>query len=153
LWDLDPYEDDDEVLPFVPDADLMDAAGKPFEIRSVADALINAEVMLPNGNSMAIAKVVCRGVDDEGHLVGNFNDNPLLNTLLYESEFDDGTTRAYSANTIASNIFMESDADGYPRSLLYDIVDHKSSGEATKMADKYFITKTGTKRMGQTTHG
>jgi predicted transcriptional regulator len=28
-----------------------------------------------------------------------------------------------------------------------------SSGEATKMADKYFITKTGTKRMCQTTQG
>jgi hypothetical protein len=58
LWDLDPYEDDDEVLPFIPDADLKDAAGKPFEVHSVANALINTEVMLPNGNSMAIAKVV-----------------------------------------------------------------------------------------------
>jgi hypothetical protein len=113
LWDLDPYEDDVEVLPFIPDADLKDAAGKPFEVCSVANALISAEVMLPNGNSMTIAKVVRRVVNDEGRLVGTFNNNPLLNTLLYECEFDDGTTRVYSANTIASNIFMESDADGY----------------------------------------
>jgi hypothetical protein len=89
---LDPYEDDDEVLPFIPDADLKDAAGKPFEVHSVADALINTEVMLPNGNSMAIAKVVRHGVDDEGCLVGTFNDNPLLKTLLYDCEFNDGTT-------------------------------------------------------------
>ena len=86
-------------------------------------------------------------------MIGTFNDNPLLNTLLYECEFEDGTTRAYSANTIASNIFAESDADGYLSSLLYEIVDHKSSGEATRMADKYFITKTRTKRMHQTTQG
>jgi hypothetical protein len=92
LWDLDPYKDDDGVLPFIPDADLKDAAGKPFEVCSVADALINMEVMLPNGNSMAIAKVVRRGVNDEGRLVGTFNDNPLLNTLLYDCEFNDGTT-------------------------------------------------------------
>jgi hypothetical protein len=150
---LDPYKDDDEVLPFIPDADLKDAAGKPFEVRSVADALINTEVMLPNGDSMAIAKVVRRGVDKEGCLVGTFNNNPLLNTLLYDCKFDDGTTRAYSANTIASNIFMELDADGYSSSLLYEIVDHKSSGEATKMADKCLLTKTGTKRMHQTTQG
>ncbi len=78
LWDLDPYEGDDEVLPFIPDADLKDAAGKPFEVCSVADALINTEVMLPNGNSMAIAKVVRPGVKDEGCLVGTFNNNPLL---------------------------------------------------------------------------
>ncbi len=109
--------------------------------------------MLPNGDSMAIAKVVHRGVEDEGCLVGTFNDNPLLNTLLYDCKFDDGMTRAYSANTIASNIFLESDADGYSSSLLYEIVDHKSSGEATKMADKYLLTKTGTKWMGQTTQG
>jgi hypothetical protein len=48
---------------------------------------------------------------------------------------------------------MEADADSYSSSLLYEIVDHKSSGEATKMADKYFITKTGTKCMGKTTWG
>ena len=45
LWDLEPYKDDVEVLPFIPEADLIDAAGKPFEIQSVTDALINAEVM------------------------------------------------------------------------------------------------------------
>ena len=96
---------------------------------------------------MAIAKMVRGGIDNEGCLVGTFNDNPLLNTLLYECKLDDGMTRAYSANTIASNIFMESDADGLSSSLLYEIVDHKSSGEATKMTDKYLITKIGTKRM------
>jgi hypothetical protein len=153
LWDLDPYKDDDEVLPFIPDADLKDAAGKPFEVYSVADALINTEAMLPNGDSMAIAKVVRHGVNNEGRLVGTFNDNPLLNTLLYDCEFNDGTTQAYSANTIASNIFMESDADSYSSSLPYEIVDHKSSGEATKTADKYLLTKTGTKRMRQTNQG
>ncbi len=71
-------------------------------------------------------------------MIGTFNDNPLLNTLLYECKFEDGTTQAYSTNTIASNIFEESDADGYSSSLLYEIVDHKSSGEATKMAEKEF---------------
>ncbi len=80
------------MLPFIPDADLKDAAGKPFEVCSVANALINMEVMLPNGNSMAIAKVVHRGVDNEGRLVGTFNINPLLNTFLYDCEFDDGMT-------------------------------------------------------------
>ena len=53
LWDLESYKDGVEVLLFIPEADLMDAAGKPFEIKSVTDALINAEVMLPNGNNMA----------------------------------------------------------------------------------------------------
>ena len=49
--------------------------------------------------------------------------------------------------TIASNIYMEADADGYSSTLLYEIVDHKSSGEAIKMAGKYIITNSGKKRM------
>jgi hypothetical protein len=153
LWDLDPHEDDVEVLPFAPATDLIDAAGKPFEVRSVANPLINAEVFLLNGDSVAIAKVVHHGIDKNGHMIGMFNTNPLLDTLLYECNFDDGMTQAYSANTIASNIYMEADTDGYSSSLLYEIVDHSYSGEAMKMADKYFITKTETKRMRQTMQG
>ncbi len=86
-------------------------------------------------------------------MIGTFHESPFLNTLLYECEFDDGTTREYSANMIASNILMESDADGFSSSLLYHIVDHKHSGEAITMADKYFVTKTATKQMCQTTVG
>jgi hypothetical protein len=48
---------------------------------------------------------------------------------------------------------MESDADDFSSSLLYHIVDHKCSGEATAMDDEYFVTKTGTKQMCQTTVG
>ena len=73
--------------------------------------------------------------------------------LLYECELNDGTIKEYIANTIASNIFMESDADGFSSSLLYHIVDHKCSGEAIQMADKYFVMKNGTKCMRQMTVG
>jgi hypothetical protein len=86
-------------------------------------------------------------------MIGTFNENALLNTIIYECEFDDSTTREYAANMIASNIFMELDADGFSSSLWYHIVDHKRSGEAITMADKYFVTKTGTKQMFQTTVG
>jgi hypothetical protein len=73
--------------------------------------------------------------------------------LLYECKFDDGTVKEYAANTIASNIFIESDEDGFLSLILYHIVDHKSSGGAVKMADKYFRTSNGTKRMHQTLQG
>ena len=110
-------------------------------------------MLLSHEDSQAIAQVVRRAVNDEGRMIGTFNENPLLNTLLYECEFNDGTTKEYAANTIASNIFLESDADGFSNSLLYHIVDHKCSGEAIRMADKYITTKTGTKRMHQITVG
>ena len=84
-------------------------------------------------------------------MIGTFNENPLLNTLLNECELNDGTMKEYAANTIASNIFMESDANGFSSSLLYHIVDHECSGEAIRMAGKYITMTTGTRRMRQTT--
>jgi len=67
--------------------------------------------------------------------------------LVYECEF----IKKYSANVIASNIYEEGDADGFSSSLLYKIVDQKSSGEVIKMADKYITTRTGTRQMRQIT--
>ncbi len=43
--------------------------------------------------------------------------------------------KEYAANTIASNIWAEGNADGYSSSLMYHIVDYKVSGEAVLMDD------------------
>ena len=58
LWDLKPYEDDHETKFQIPDADLKDADGKLFDNKFLDDTLINAEVLLPNEDSQAIAQVV-----------------------------------------------------------------------------------------------
>jgi hypothetical protein len=76
-WDLDPIEDDISPKLYTPDADLKDAAGKPFVHQSLAGTLINTEVLLPNENSQAIACVVRQAMDEEGRLIGTFNENPL----------------------------------------------------------------------------
>ena len=72
---------------------------------------------------------------------------------MYECEFNDGTIKEYSANVIASNIYEEGDADGFSSLMLYQIIDHKSSGEAVKLEDKYITTRTGTRRLRETTVG
>ena len=143
-WDSKPNGDDTtpEHKPF--EADLIDAAGKPILMHSLTDVLINAEVLLSKDDSTALARVIRRAVDSNGKVIGEWDSNPILNTLVYECEFNDGTIKEYSANVIASNIYEEGDADGFSSSLLYKIVDHKSSGEAIKMADKYITTRTGT---------
>ena len=56
-------------------------------------------------------------------------------------------------NFIAFNIYEEGDTDGYSKTLLHTIVDHKLSGEAVKMADKYITTQSGTRQMRQTKVG
>ncbi len=72
---------------------------------------------------------------------------------MYECEFNDGTIKDYSANVIASNLYEEGDADGFSSSMLHQIIDHNSSGEAVKLEDKYITTRTGTRRLRATTVG
>ena len=135
------------------EADLVDGAGKPIMMHSLTDTLINAELLLSKDDSAAIARVARRAVDSKGKMIGTWDENPILNTLVYECEFEDGTIREYAANTIASNIYEEGNADGFSSTRLFQIMEHKSSGEAIKMKDKYFIICTGTRRMRNTTVG
>ena len=106
-------------------------------MHSLTDVLINAEVLLDHGDSAALSRVVCRAVDSDGKVIGKWDSNSILNTLVYECEFNDGTIKEYAANVIASNKYEEGDANGFSSLLLRQIIDHKSSGEAIKLEDKY----------------
>ena len=77
----------------------------------LTDVLINAEVLLDDGDSAALARVVCQAVDSDGKVIGKWDSNPILNTLVYECEFNDGTIKEYAENIIAFNIYEEGDAD------------------------------------------
>ena len=149
----EPYEDDEEDHRLIPEADVIDATGKPILQQSLTDTLINAEVLLPQGEAKSLAKVVRRAVDEKGRVIGTHNDDPILNTLVYECEFPDGTTKEYAANVIAQNILYESDADGYLSSTVKSIIDHKRSGDAVAKSDKYITIRSGQKRCRQTTVG
>ena len=48
----------DEVAPQFPEADTTDAKGNVMHTTSTADILMNAEVVLPQGEDMRLAKVV-----------------------------------------------------------------------------------------------
>ena len=54
------YDDEDEYEPIrvIPEADATDASGRPLNQQSVADLLINTEVLLPYGDSQLLAKVI-----------------------------------------------------------------------------------------------
>ncbi len=151
-WDLEPYEDEVKTLA-IPEADFVDAFGKLILQQSFADTLIGDKVLLPHDDIHALATVMGRSVYLDGKVIRIHNENPLLNTMIYECEFPDGTTKAYAANTIALNIFMELDADGFSSAFMYHIVDHKRSGDAICMENKYFKTRSGTKCLRQTTVG
>jgi hypothetical protein len=119
----------------------------------MTDLLINAEVLLPQGESEQMAKVLRRAVDDDGKMIGTFNNNPILNTIVYEVEFPDGTVREYAANVIAENILQQVDPNGRHSHVLDGIVGHKKDGHAVSNDDAFVVTRRGQRKLRHTTKG
>ena len=86
----------DEVAPNIPEADIVDDQGKPLHPTSETDILINAEMLLLQGEELSLEKVIQRSVDLYEKLGGNYNDIPILNTVLYDVQFTDGAIDPYS---------------------------------------------------------
>ena len=125
----------------IPVADCVDANGKPILVNSLTYILVSAEVLLPHGEEQVMAKVLRKSVDENGQVIGAHNDNPLLNTLVYDVEFPDGDVKKYAANLISENVLSQVDPNGYYKNTMEAILDHKRDGTAVTMADKFFKTK------------
>ena len=44
---------------------------------------------------MRKVKVIGRYKDDNGNLIGKYDNNPMLNTIIYDFKFPDGSIRKY----------------------------------------------------------
>ena len=113
--DYVPYSDDDEAPPVDAelDTDPVDATGKPICEQPYYDKLIHAKVSLPHGGNVYNAKVVGRSKGQDGHNIGTYDENPILNSVIYDVEFPDGVVKQYAANVIAENILSQVDSEGF----------------------------------------
>ena len=151
--DPDPDDDVPEPPPPVPDEDPVDATGQAVFEQPFTDLLLHAEVLLPQGENLVSGKVVGRSKSADGDIIGNYDNNPLLNTLSYDVEFQDGTVREYGANIIAENIYLQVDENGYGHNVLDSILDHRKGDDAIDVREKYVTTKSGQKRLRKSTVG
>ena len=135
------------------EADIVDAAGKPLNQQAVSDILLNAELHLPAGEHEQLAKVVRRAVDEDGRLIGSFNKNPILNTLVYEVQFPDGTLKHYSANIIAENILQQVDSTGHHSTTLEGILDARKGKKAIGKDNAFVVDRNGRRSLRKTTMG
>ena len=55
--------------------------------------LMNSEVILPQGEEKRLAKVIKRSVDSDGKIIGNYNEIPVLKTMLYDVQLPDGSIK------------------------------------------------------------
>ena len=103
--EFEEYEDDFEKPCVILEIeDSIDIKGRLLNQQPAYDRLINTEVQMQIRDGIQTGKVVQRSVDPEGHLIGQHDDNSMLNSLLYEVEFTDGSVREYLANVIAQNM-------------------------------------------------
>ena len=134
--------------------DVLDSMGRILEQQLAFDKIINAEVMIQNGDVMAMGKVARQSLDADGRTTGSYHDNPFLNTVTYNVEFSNGQVKEYGANIIAENMLTQVDLDGYSISLMDSIIDHHTDpSQAIPIEDKYIRTKSGQRRLCKTTKG
>ena len=78
------------------------------------DTYLNMELVLPQGDSLEprLERVTKRLKDANGIPIGTADDNPLLDTRMYEVEYLDGEHASLSANHIAENLFTQVDDEG-----------------------------------------
>jgi hypothetical protein len=76
----------------------------------------------------------------------------MLDSIVYDVEFPDGTIREYAANLIAENMLTQVDSDGYSLTLIEGIVEYRrDEAGAVSKDDDYVITKRGQKQLSKTT--
>ena len=142
--EFENYADDDEHERVVPEIeDVVDSTGKVLDQQPAYDRIINSEVQLQLGEEFAVGKVKQRAVGPDGEVVGTYDENPMLNSIVYEVEFPDGQVREYGANVIAENMLTQVDSDGYRLSLMDGIIDYRKDETAVPLEDKYIHTKSG----------
>ena len=147
-WDpselgFDIPDDGKEPLPELADADDFDL-----------NRYLSAKVMLPrDGHTFATGRVIKRARDSEGQLIGKESGNPLLDSSVYEVEFEDGSIERYHANIIAEHIYSQIDEDGYGRTLLDEIIEHKTDRHAVSKEDGHKRGPNGTVVPRETTKG
>ena len=92
---LNKYEpcSDDSKLYFVQlpeDNDPVDTDGTTTYEKPISDRWIYAEMNLLQGEAMQNSKVISSATDQDGNVIGAYDENPYYNTMVYDVELPDG---------------------------------------------------------------
>ena len=128
--------------------------GKLLNQHPAYDRIINTEVALQLEEVVTTGKVTRRALGLDGQVAGTYDDNPFLNTIIYEVEFPDGQVKDYAANVIAENMLTQVDSDGFTLTMMDSIIDYeRDDAVVIPKSDAYVVTRCGRKRHRRTTVG
>ena len=156
-WSTHPFEDDPDFQEEFEDAVSNPKIKEADELFTpdTYDQYLQMELALPQGDSLEprLAKVTKQLKDANGIPIGTADQNPLLDTQMYEVEFVDGEKASLAANYIAENLFAQIDDEGNQQVLMNEIIDYRTNGTELKQQDAFITTKMGTKCRQETTKG
>ena len=146
--------DDEMTKQHIDNEDSVDSQGALINQLPAYDRLLNAEIMVQAEEGQVSGKVTKRVLGPDGKVAGKYDDNPYLNSIIYEVELADGRIKEYGANIIAENMLTQVDSDGFSLSLMEGIIDYKRDDSiAIPKTDKYITTSRGQRRLRKTTVG
>ena len=73
---------------------------------------------------MATGQVRRQLLGPDGTTIGTYNDDTILNSIVYEVEFPDGQSKEYTSNVIDNNMISQVDSDGFITTFVGSIIDH-----------------------------
>ena len=79
----------------------MDEKGTPLSPNSIADTWNNAKFVLPHGGSANLEMVIQHYLDVNGQVNGNHNEDLILDTFIYNVEFQYIIIKPYVVDVIA----------------------------------------------------
>ena len=116
-WSDHPFDKDfnfvEEFHSVVSSSKIKDANGE-FTPDTYDDRYLNMELTVPRGDNPnpQYAKVTKRPRDADGIPIGTANENPILDSHMYEVEYQDGTKASLATNYIAEKLFAQVDQEG-----------------------------------------
>jgi hypothetical protein len=150
--------DEGEPVESIDIEDAVDGKGRLINQQPAWDRMLQAEIEInrdtPTGPVVSKGVVKRCAIDPTGKTTGIYDQNPLLNTMVYEVEFLDGDVVEYSANAIAENMLTQIDSDGFSAPMMDGLVDFlKDEAVAVPKRSGYVVTKQGNKKKRKTTQG
>ena len=157
-WSDHPFDEDSDFVDefhLVVSNDKIKKANNEFTPDTYDDRYLNMELVVPRGDNPnpQYAKVIKRLRDADSIPIGMANENPILDSHMYEVEYQDGMRASLVANYIAENLFAQVDQEGNRHVLLDEIIDYRVNGHEVKLQDAFITTGTGMRRRRETTIG
>jgi hypothetical protein len=135
---FDDKSDEDITWPWEKELEELPLAEETEASLETLDKYINTNVILPGRDGLEVlAKVKSRKRDHNRKAIGNKNENPILDTRVYNVEFPDGHLEEYSTNKIAEALYSQIDEEGYNTGIIKEICEHKKSDAAIPISEGF----------------